>query len=111
MVLPPEHEERGAYIVEGTVSVDGEHHARGRLLLFRPALEVTLRAESAPCRLMLLGGQTLGARYMWWNFVSSSKERIDLAKDDWKNGRFGGVPGDSEFIPLPEERKPRVDYP
>jgi redox-sensitive bicupin YhaK (pirin superfamily) len=111
LVLPPEHEERGAYIVEGSVSVDGESCARGRLLVFRPALQVTLRAESTPCRIMLLGGQTLGARYIWWNFVSSSKERIELAKQDWRTGRFGAVPGDPEFIPLPEERKSQVDYP
>ena len=111
MVLPPEHEERGAYIVEGSVSVDGESHARGRLLAFRPALEVAIEAETAPCRIMILGGQTLGARYMWWNFVSSSKERIERAKEDWKAGRLGSVPGDPEFIPLPEERKSQVDYP
>jgi redox-sensitive bicupin YhaK (pirin superfamily) len=111
MVLAPEHEERGAYIVEGSVSVDGESCARGRLLVFRPALQVTLRAESTACRMMLLGGQTLGARHIWWNFVSSSKERIELAKHDWRTGRFGAVPGDPEFIPLPEERKSQVDYP
>ncbi len=109
--LAPEHEERAAYIVEGSVSVDGQSFARERLLVFRPALQVSLEAETAPCRLMILGGQTLGTRYMWWNFVSSSKERIDQAKQDWKAGRFGDVPGDAEFIPLPEERKSQVDYP
>jgi redox-sensitive bicupin YhaK (pirin superfamily) len=62
---------------------------------------VELRAVS-PSRVMLLGGQTLGPRHLWWNFVSSSRERIELAKSDWKAGRFGGVPGDPEFIPLPE---------
>jgi redox-sensitive bicupin YhaK (pirin superfamily) len=51
---------------------------------------------------MLLGGQPLGPRYLWWNFVSSSRERIERAKEDWKLGRFGAVPGDPEFIPLPE---------
>jgi hypothetical protein len=60
---------------------------------------------------ILLGGQALGPRFLWWNFVSSSRERIELAKVDWKAGRFGAVPGDPEFIPLPEERKPKVDYP
>ena len=108
--VPPEHEERAAYIAEGSVSIAGASFARGRLVVFRPALHVTLKAETA-ARLMLLGGQPLGTRYLWWNFVSSSKERIDQAKEDWKAGRFGGVPGDPEFIPLPEERKPRVDYP
>ena len=110
-VLPPEHEERAAYIVEGSVSVDGQSFQRGRLLVFRPALQVVLESPTAPCRIMVLGGQTLGPRHMWWNFVSSSKERIDLAKDDWKAGRFGSVPGDPEFIPLPEEHKSQVDYP
>jgi hypothetical protein len=73
-------------------------------------MHVVLRAVS-PSRVMLLGGQTLGPRYLWWNFVSSSKERIEQAKEDWKAGRFGSVPGDPELIPLPEERKPQVDYP
>jgi pirin-like protein len=59
---------------------------------------------------MLLGGQTLGARHIWWNFVSSSRERIEQAKQDWKAGRFAAVPGDPEFIPLPEERRPGRDH-
>jgi redox-sensitive bicupin YhaK (pirin superfamily) len=108
--LPPEHEERGAYILDGSISVDGQSFPRGRLLVFRPGMHVLLRAESS-ARVMLLGGQTLGPRYLWWNFVSSSKQRIEQAKEDWKAGRFGSVPGDPEFIPLPEERRPQVDYP
>lgn len=78
--------------------------------MFKPAAPVVVSALSR-ARLVLLGGETLGPRYLWWNFVSSSRERIEQAKADWKAGRFGGVPGDAEFIPLPEERKPRVDYP
>jgi redox-sensitive bicupin YhaK (pirin superfamily) len=109
-ILPPEHEERGAYILEGSVSLDGQSIPRGRLLVFRPALEVVLQALS-PVRMMLLGGETLGPRHLWWNFVASSRERIERAKEDWRAGRFGGVPGDAEFIPLPEEPKPQVDYP
>jgi len=108
--LPPEHEERGAYIVAGSLSVDGESFPRGRLLVFRPAMHVLLRAMS-PSRVMLLGGQSLGPRHVWWNFVSSSRERIEQAKADWRAGRFGAVPGDPEFIPLPEDRQPKVDYP
>lgn len=108
--LPPEHEERGAYIVAGRVSVDGQSTERGRLLVFRQGMEAVLTAEVA-ARVILLGGQTLGPRFLWWNFVSSSRERIETAKSDWKLGHFGGVPGDPEFIPLPEERKPKVDYP
>ena len=74
---------------------------------------MTLEApESAPARVRLLGGEPMdGPRHIWWNFVSSSRERIEQAKRDWKEGRFGAVPGDAQFIPLPEERKPRVDYP
>jgi redox-sensitive bicupin YhaK (pirin superfamily) len=110
LAMPPDYEERGAYIVEGSVSVDGETHERGRLLVFKPATQVLLKAVTR-ARVMVLGGEPLGPRYLWWNFVSSSKERIEQAKQDWKAGRFGSVPGDAEFIPLPEERQPRVDYP
>jgi redox-sensitive bicupin YhaK (pirin superfamily) len=110
LALAPDYDERGAYIVDGTVTVDGQRFERGRLLVFKPATQVVLTAASR-ARVMLLGGESLGPRYLWWNFVSSSKERIEQAKADWKAGRFAGVPGDPEFIPLPEERKPRVDYP
>jgi hypothetical protein len=110
LAIPPDHEERAAYIAEGSVIVDGETFERGRLLVFRPAAQIVMQA-GAKARLMVLGGEPLGPRYLWWNFVSSSRERIEQAKADWRAGRFGGVPGDDEFIPLPEERKPRVDYP
>ncbi|MFL6574727.1 MAG: pirin family protein [Burkholderiales bacterium] len=110
LALASEHEERGAYVVDGRVAVNGEEFPRGRLLAFRPAVHVVLEART-PARVMLLGGQTLGVRHVWWNFVSSSRERIEQAKQDWRSGRFGAVPGDSEFIPLPEERKPAADYP
>jgi redox-sensitive bicupin YhaK (pirin superfamily) len=110
LALPPDHEERACYLVEGGVAIDGHAYERGRLLVFKPAAQVLLKAERK-ARLMVLGGEPLGPRYVWWNFVSSSRERIELAKEDWKTGRFGGVPGDNEFIPLPAERKPQVDYP
>lgn len=110
LAVAPDYEERGAYVVEGEVEIDGQRFAAGRLLVFRPAAQVLVKAASR-ARLMLLGGEPLGPRHVWWNFVSSSKERIEQAKEDWRAGRFGGVPGDDEFIPLPEERKPRVDYP
>jgi redox-sensitive bicupin YhaK (pirin superfamily) len=103
--LGSEHEERGAYIVEGRIRIDGQAFDRGRLLVFTPAVRVLLRAEQRS-RVMLLGGQSLGPRHMWWNFVASSSERIEQAKEDWKAGRFGVVPGDPESIPLPEPRKP-----
>jgi redox-sensitive bicupin YhaK (pirin superfamily) len=110
LAIPPDYDERGAYILDGSISVEDQTFERGRLLVFKPGAHVVLKAI-APAGVMLLGGEPLGPRYVWWNFVSSSKERIEQAKADWKAGRFGGVPGDAEFIPLPEERKPRVDYP
>jgi hypothetical protein len=110
LAIPPDHEERAGYIVEGSLAIDAESFERGRLLVFRPAAQVVIKAISK-ARLMLLGGEPVGPRYIWWNFVSSSRERIEQAKADWRAGRFGAVPGDAQFIPLPEERKPRVDYP
>ena len=102
--LPVEHEERGAYVAEGQVEVAGQVFEEGRLLVFRPGDAITLRARTN-ARLMLLGGEPMdGPRYIWWNFVSSSKERIDAAKDDWKRARFAIVPGDEkDFIPLPDK--------
>ena len=110
LAIPPDHEERAGYIVEGSLAIDAESFERGRLLVFRPAAQVVIKAISK-ARLMLLGGEPVGPRYIWWNFVSSSRERIEQAKADWRAGRLGAVPGDAQFIPLPEERKPRVDYP
>ncbi len=102
--LNPEHEERAVYIVivDGSIDIAGERFEAGRLLVFSAGETITIRASS-PARMMLLGGEPLdGPRYVWWNFVSSSRERIEQAKADWKAGRFPPVPGDAEFIPLPE---------
>jgi len=104
--LPAEHIERAAYLVEGTVRVDGQNHEPGRLLVFAPGRPVTLTAVGGPARFAVLGGEPLdGPRFVWWNFVSSRKERIEQAKEDWQRGRFDQVvPGDTtEFIPLPEK--------
>ena len=99
--LDVEHEERAAFLLEGTVEIDGRAFTPGRMLVFAPGRPVTLRAAAA-ARLLLLGGAPLdGPRHIWWNFVSSRKERIEQAKDDWQQGRFAGVPGETEFIPLP----------
>jgi redox-sensitive bicupin YhaK (pirin superfamily) len=99
--VPAEPEERALYLVEGTVEIAGEAIAPGRLLVLRPAAKIAVIARSA-ARLMLLGGAKLdGPRHLWWNFVSSSRERIEQAKADWRDGRFPPVPGDGEFIPLP----------
>lgn len=101
--LPAEHEERGIYIVEGSLEIAGQTHESGRLLVFRPGDEITLTTATG-ARFMMLGGEPMdGPRYIWWNFVSSSKEKIEAAKEDWARARFAIVPGDEkEFIPLPE---------
>ena len=101
--LGAEHEERAAYIASGSIDVAGETFEAGRLLVFRPHDAVTLTAVTAS-RLMLLGGEPMdGRRYIWWNFVSSRKERIEQAKADWVTGRFGPVPDDPEVLPLPTD--------
>jgi redox-sensitive bicupin YhaK (pirin superfamily) len=103
LVLPEEHEERAAYVVEGEVACDGEAIDEGAMAVFQPRVESALQAHR-PSRVMLLGGARVGgARHIWWNFVSSSKERIEQAKRDWREGRFGKIPGDDvEFVPLPD---------
>jgi len=100
--LDNENEERAIYLLEGTVEIAGQRFEPGRLLVFSSGDIILVKAASA-VRLLLLGGEPLdGPRYLWWNFVSSSRERIEQAKADWKAGRFAPVPGDAEFIPLPE---------
>jgi len=100
--LDPDQEERAIYVVEGEVEIAGETFEGPRLLIFRPGDRITVRALRR-ARLMFLGGAALeGPRYIWWNFVSSRKERIEQAKEDWKTGRFAPVPNETEFIPLPE---------
>lgn len=101
--LDPTHEERALYLIEGTIEITGQRFAPGRLLVFRPGDRVTVRAVT-PARLMLLGGEPMdGPRYIWWNFVSSRKERIEAAKEAWKKRLFEAIPGETEFIPLPEK--------
>jgi redox-sensitive bicupin YhaK (pirin superfamily) len=100
--LDPDHEERAIYLVDGEVEIAGERFEGPRLLIFRPGDRITVKAIQ-PTRMMFLGGDALeGPRHIWWNFVSSSKERIEQAKQDWKTGRFAPVPQEHEFIPLPE---------
>jgi redox-sensitive bicupin YhaK (pirin superfamily) len=100
--LPSDHEERALYLISGEVEIAGEKFAEGQLLVFRPRDAITITAAT-PARLLLLGGEKLdGPRHIWWNFVSSSQERIEQAKEDWRQKRFGLVPGDEQdFIPLP----------
>ena len=113
--LPAEYEERAAYVVEGSVDLSpgGESFDQGQLLVFKPGAHMSLRAGQSPrTRVMLLGGEPLdGPRHIWWNFVSSSSERIEQAKEDWKAGRFARVPEETELIPLPESGPAVVRYP
>ncbi|MDR3533881.1 MAG: pirin family protein [Rhodopila sp.] len=104
--LPDQHEERGAYVVEGSVDVAGTRFEAGRMLLFRSGDRLAVQAGPSGARLLMLGGAVMdGPRFIFWNFVSSSRDRIEQAKRDWKTGRFGKVAGDEqEFIPLPEVR-------
>ncbi len=107
LAVPTNHEERAIYIVEGTLELDRDAgtFAEGQLLVIKPGEPVTVTASSGnPARVMLLGGAAMDApRHIWWNFVSSSRERIEQAKLDWKEGRFAPVPDETEFIPLPED--------
>jgi redox-sensitive bicupin YhaK (pirin superfamily) len=100
--IDAESEERALYLVSGEIEIAGDRFSAGRLLILRPGDRITLSAI-APSRLALLGGATMdGPRHIWWNFVSSRKDRIEQAKADWKSGRFEPVPGEVERIPLPE---------
>ncbi len=109
VVLSAEHEERAAYLAQGCVSVEGQSHEAGRLLVFAAGRPVTLsNPGTVPARFAVIGGEPLdGPRFLWWNFVSRSKDRIEQAKQDWQRNRFDQiVPGDeTEFIPLPEPKK------
>lgn len=98
------HEERAVYVLSGEVVIAGDRFAPDQLLVFRPGDAITLEGGEQGCHLMLFGGAALNSkRYIWWNFVSSSKERIEKAKEEWRTGRFDIVPGDEEeFVPLPE---------
>jgi hypothetical protein len=104
--LPAEYSERAAYIVAGTVEVDGRKFESGRMLVFAAGAPVTFTAET-PATVMLLGGEPLGHRFIEWNFVASTQERIDQAKRDWRAGRMKLPDHDNqEFIPLPDDPPP-----
>ena len=104
IALDAQHEERAAYLVEGTVEIEGTEFEAGQLLVFAPQRQIVVKAVT-PAKLVMLGGEPMdGPRHLWWNFVSSSKERIEQAKADWTRDRFGlPVPGETEFIPLPSK--------
>lgn len=102
LALPISYEELGAYVVSGSISIDDEDYGEGVLAVAATGANVSLTALE-DSRVMVIGGDPVGEREIWWNFVSSSAERMEAAKEDWKEGRFGKVPGDDEFIPLPEK--------
>ncbi|MEM7060974.1 MAG: pirin family protein [Pseudomonadota bacterium] len=107
--VPAGAEERAVYIVEGEATVAGDPFETGQLIILKPGAPVLISADSA-ARLMIFGGAPMeGPRYIWWNFVSSRRERIEQAQEEWRRGRFDTVPGDEEeFIPLPDtSTKPR----
>ena len=110
--LPAEHTERGFYIAKGSVEVTGNTYHEGQMLVFNKAVDPIILAKENTT-LMLLGGEPLGERFIWWNFVSSRKERIEQAKEDWKQGRIILPPTDNkEFIPLPDDNsRPAGDAP
>jgi redox-sensitive bicupin YhaK (pirin superfamily) len=102
LAWPDEHVERGVYVVEGELEWDGLSVQPDQMAVQTGPAAAPLRARSA-CRMMLIGGAPLdGERHLWWNFVASSRERIEQAKSDWAGRRFAVVPGDEdEYIPLP----------
>jgi redox-sensitive bicupin YhaK (pirin superfamily) len=102
--LDANHEERAIYVIEGVVDIAGDKFEPGRLLVFKPGDAPTITAVNN-AHFVIVGGAPMdGPRHIWWNFVSSRKERIEQAKADWKAGHFDKVPGDEiEFIPLPEK--------
>ena len=110
--LEEDADERAVMLVGGEASVDGHALTLYQLAVLQPGREMTLESRSG-ARVMLMGGEAFTTkRHAWWNFVSSSRERINQAKDDWREGRFGTVPGeDGEFIPLPDGAPKTVTYP
>lgn len=102
VALPGDHEERAAYLVSGAVALDGASYSAGQMLVIAPGASATLHVTT-PSRIALLGGAPFPEpRHIWWNLVSTRLERIEAAKADWRDQRFPPVPGETEFIPLPE---------
>lgn len=108
--LDADYEERAVYVVSGRIDIAGQSFDAGQMLVFRPGDRISILAESN-ARLMLLGGEAMdGPRHIWWNFVSSSQERIATAKEEWRSRKFALVPGDADdFIPLPGDGAPRLE--
>jgi hypothetical protein len=102
LAFAPDHEQRAIYLSTGSARVDGEALQPGQMAVLEPGREAVIEAGESS-RLMLLGGAALpGGRHLWWNFVASDPARIEAAKQRWRDGAFGTVPGEEDFIPLPE---------
>ncbi len=101
MTLPDSYDEQAVYVVSGEIAIDGQRLASGVMGVMSPGRKSQITANT-DCRAMVIGGAPVGPRHIWWNFVSSSRERIERAKLDWQHKRFAMVAGDSEFIPLPD---------
>ena len=101
LTLPDDEQELALYVAEGSIDIEGETHGAGVMAVACPGGTLELCA-AVRSRVMVIGGDALGARNIFWNFVHSSVNRIEQAKEDWREGRFPAVPGDDEFIPLPE---------
>jgi redox-sensitive bicupin YhaK (pirin superfamily) len=109
--VPSDQIERAFYLIDGAVTVDGQHFAPTELVILKPHAEIVLASERG-ARLVLIGGEPFAEpRHIYWNFVSSRPDRIEQAKADWRERRFAAVPGEQEFIPLPEDPAPPVRYP
>ncbi|MBC5773701.1 pirin family protein [Pontibacter sp. KCTC 32443] len=111
LTLPKEHTERGIYVAKGSIEVSGSIYTVGQMLVFNKNADPVILAKE-PATLMLLGGEPLGERHIWWNFVSSRKDRIEQAKADWKAGRILLPPTDNlEYVPLPEDKSKPASNP
>jgi redox-sensitive bicupin YhaK (pirin superfamily) len=102
LTLPDGYEETAAYVVDGQVDIEGQSVGAGLMAVAAPGAPVRLDAV-ADSHVMVIGGAHMGKRHIWWNFVSTSRERMEQAKKDWREGRFGKIPGETEFIPLPAD--------
>jgi redox-sensitive bicupin YhaK (pirin superfamily) len=110
LTVPAEHPERAVYLVDGDILIEGVPLEAQHMAVLSGAQEITIEAKTE-ARVMLLGGKPIdGDRFIWWNFVSSSKDAIQQAKADWRAQRFGAVPDETEWIPLPEEPKPAESF-
>ncbi|HEY4541554.1 MAG TPA: pirin-like C-terminal cupin domain-containing protein, partial [Noviherbaspirillum sp.] len=111
--LPADYSQRAVYAVDGAVLLDGEALETQRMAVLSAGQDTTIEAPATgqSVRLMLLGGEPLdGERFIYWNFVASSRAAIDEAKERWRAQRFAPVPGETEWIPLPEARKPPESF-